>query len=106
MSSTNNIGLVTWFNKSGYGFIQIVSGSQKGASVFVHHSALKTETKEVHKSLVAGEYVCFDIEDDGNPENPKRYKASKVCGIMEGPLMCETRYLQQQQRNVLNKCLG
>ena len=86
------MGRCKWFNnKAGYGFLTVVSnGNSKwdGVDVFVHHSAVTTETEQ-YKYLVQGEYVSFTLQtmDDGAHE----YQANDVRGCGGGKLMCETR---------------
>ena len=86
------MGRCKWFNnKAGYGFLTVVSGGESkwdGVDVFVHHSAVTTETEQ-YKYLVQGEYVSFKLQtmEEGDHE----YQANEVRGVNGGKLMCETR---------------
>lgn len=83
------IGRVKWFNnKTGYGFLTVVSTESDIKDVFVHHSAINVKGDQ-YKYLVQGEYVNFAIKvvDDGN----HKYQAENVTGIGGGQTMCETR---------------
>ena len=97
MSSSNDVvtpserltGRVKWFNnQAGYGFITVTDGEKSGSDVFVHHSSLEVESQQ-YKYLIQGEYVEFELvkSSGGNHE----WQASKVNGIKNGKLMCETR---------------
>lgn len=92
VSSNSNklVGNVKWFNnKSGYGFITVMSDSQhKGQDIFAHHSSINVKD-DLYKYLVQGEYVEFDIQkmQDKSHEN----QAVSITGIYKGDLMCETR---------------
>ena len=56
-----NNGTVKWFNaEKGYGFISNNDGS---GDVFVHFSAIQGEG---YKTLVEGQQVTFDTEEDPN----------------------------------------
>ena len=82
-------GRVKWFNnKAGYGFITSSSGENEGDDVFVHHSALITESEQ-YKYLVAGEYVEFCRCETDDSEH--KWQAGDVKGVRGGKLMCETR---------------
>jgi len=82
-------GRVKWFNnKAGYGFITSSSGETEGDDVFVHHSALMTESEQ-YKYLVAGEYVEFCRSETDDSEH--KWQAGDVKGVRGGKLMCETR---------------
>ena len=91
-AGTQLMGRCKWFNnKAGYGFLTVVSGGESkwdGVDVFVHHSAVTTETEQ-YKYLVQGEYVSFNLQtmEGGDHE----YQASDVRGCGGGKLMCETR---------------
>jgi cold shock CspA family protein len=93
LSSSNSnklVGNVKWFNnKSGFGFITVMSESpNKGQDIFVHHSSINVKD-DLYKYLVQGEYVEFDIQkmEDKAHEN----QAVSITGIFKGDLMCETR---------------
>lgn len=93
MSGSNDtklIGRVKWFNnKSGYGFITILSENElKGKDIFAHHSAINV-TGELYKYLVQGEYVEFKIEKMENKNHESQ--AIEITGILGNELMCETR---------------
>ena len=50
-SSNKYIGKVKWFNnKSGYGFITVLSGDRKNEDMFAHHSST-TSRLEMNKTL-------------------------------------------------------
>lgn len=97
-SSAHDIGCVKWFNnKSGFGFITVSSGEHKGTDIFVHHTGINV-SNEQYKYLVQGEYVELSIELSDNDKY--KYKAVNVSGISGGKLMCETRHLFKQDRQV------
>jgi cold shock CspA family protein len=84
------MGCVKWFNtKDGYGFINIISGTNSGIDVFVHHSCIIVSNQQ-YKYLVQGEYVEFKLitTDFGK----HKLQAGYVSGIKGGKLMCETRF--------------
>jgi len=82
-------GRVKWFNnKAGYGFITVTDGVRSGTDVFVHHSSIQVENQQ-YKYLVQGEYVEFELSN--TPSGNHEFQASKVAGINNGKLMCETR---------------
>ena len=85
------VGQVKWFNnKSGYGFITVLSdGDCKGKDIFVHHTSVLV-TENLYKYLVQGEYVSFNIEKMTSKEHENQ--AVNVKGIMRGELMCEIRH--------------
>ena len=66
-----NNGTVKWFNaEKGYGFISNNDGS---GDVFVHFSAIQGEG---YKTLVEGQQVTFDTEED--PKCCSRTRATNV----------------------------
>lgn len=89
---TNNtyVGCVKWFNnKSGYGFITVISpGEFKNVDIFAHHSSIHAKD-DLYKYLVQGEYVEFGIENMESKDH--EHQAVKIVGIMSHELMCETR---------------
>ena len=94
-NNSKNIGRVKWFNnKSGYGFITFMNNEQyKGNDIFVHHSAIISK-QNLYKYLVQGEYVEFNIDKMANKEH--EIQATNITGILEGMLMCETRFLNKE----------
>ncbi len=63
-------GTVKWFNADkGYGFIT----RDNGSDVFVHFSAIQGEG---YKTLVEGQQVTFDTEED--PKGGSRTRATNV----------------------------
>lgn len=94
--SEQNIGIVKWFNnKSGYGFLTVLSeGELKNADIFSHHSAI-TVKGDLYKYLVQGEYVEFDVAKlEKKPQSNSNHEvqAINIRGILSGDLMCETRH--------------
>lgn len=82
------VGCVKWFNnKVGYGFIT-VKHDGKVFDIFVHHSAIQVRSEQ-YRYLVQGEYVQFKWSNTKNRQY--KWNAVSVCGIGNGPLMCETR---------------
>ena len=88
------MGMVKWFhNKTGFGFITVCSqGEYKGKDIFVHYSSLQS-CHSKYKYLVQGEYVEFQIVSAKQEKH--EYMASHISGILGGPIMCETRQIQQ-----------
>jgi cold shock CspA family protein len=94
-TSNHNTGRVKWFNnKAGYGFITVVSDKEDGDDVFVHHTAIQTNTEQ-YNYLVQGEYVWFNKDTVENKAHD--YQASNVRGVYNGPLMCETKQLNNKE---------
>ena len=97
-NSATYVGRVKWFNnKSGFGFVTVVSeGDHHDTDVFVHHSAIRVTTEQ-YKYLVQGEYVSFSMVhlEEGEHE----WQASDVTGLYGGMLMCETRNEARSSRD-------
>ena len=96
-TSQDYIGTVKWFNnKSGYGFVTILSeGDMHKKDIFVHHSSINVDSEQ-YKYLVQGEYVSIYVEKTDNQKY--EFQASNIKGVLGGPLMCETRNDIRQQR--------
>tara|TARA_B100000674_G_scaffold490138_1_gene505353 strand:- start:369 stop:875 length:507 start_codon:yes stop_codon:yes gene_type:complete len=93
--SSRQLGIVKWFNnKAGFGFVTSLEDS--GKDIFVHHTGVSVD-REQYKYLVQGEYVEFDLSKSDNSEH--EWQAVNVRGIRSGPLMCETRFLNRQERD-------
>jgi len=91
-------GMVKWFNnKSGFGFVT-VSGTGEYASkdIFAHYSSIRV-TNSQYKYLVQGEYVDFHIVK--SESDTHEYQASDITGVMNGPILCETRRQVQATQN-------
>ena len=74
--------VVKWFNpRTGYGFLTDLVTKE---DIFVHHKGIKTDG-DVYRTLITGEYVCYDLSED----NTGKKLASNVTGIADGPLMCQ-----------------
>lgn len=105
MSVERLTGRVKWFNnKNGYGFISTCEEESK--DIFAHYSAIRGYTPVKgdsfeFKYLVQGEYVEFEIEKIEESEKHE-FKASDICGIQGGPLMCETVAEQSKSRKSKN----
>tara|TARA_B110000261_G_scaffold159836_1_gene198421 strand:+ start:132 stop:638 length:507 start_codon:yes stop_codon:yes gene_type:complete len=92
--SSRQLGIVKWFNnKAGFGFVTTLGDESK--DVFVHHSGVSVN-REQYKYLVQGEYVEFDLSTSDS--NDHKWQATNVTGLQTGPLMCETRFLNKQER--------
>jgi cold shock CspA family protein len=95
----NVLGNVKWFNnKTGYGFVTVVSeSSHKGKDIFAHYSNLKLE-KSQYRYLVQGEYIQFDLV---KPEKgTHEFHAVNITGVCNGPIMCQVKQLQMEERNI------
>ena len=105
--STYYTGRVKWFNnKSGYGFITVVSNGSElpdgvttlvGEDIFSHHSAILVG-KEQFRYLVQGEYVSFKLSLVENETH--KYQSTDISGLSGGKLLCETREEQRSTRTV------
>ena len=95
-ADASHTGRVKWFNnKAGYGFITVVIGDRQGEDIFVHHSGVQVNSEQ-YKYLVQGEYVEFIVSTSDSNEH--KWQATHVTGLKNGPLMCETRFLNKQER--------
>ena len=95
-TSDSILGRVKWFNnRAGFGFVTVLSGDKKNEDVFVHHTGINVDTEQ-YKYLVQGEYVSFVLKESDSSEHP--YQAGSVRGVLEGPLMCETRNANRSAR--------
>jgi len=101
MATTNNTtnvqhtGKVKWFNGSrGFGFVTDLDSS---TDIFVHHTGLVTSI-ECWRTLYEGEYIQYKTKQDKEGQD----QAIEVTGIKAGPLLCETKHLQQQRNNNRN----
>jgi cold shock CspA family protein len=91
------LGRVKWFNnRAGFGFVTVLSGEKKNEDVFVHHTGINVDTEQ-YKYLVQGEYVSFVLKSSDSTDHP--YQAGSVQGVLEGPLMCETRNANRNARD-------
>ena len=89
-------GRVKWFNnRSGYGFIKVISDEKKDEDIFVHHSAI-TVKGDQYRYLVQGEYIEFELQKSNDNVHP--YQACNVSGLKDGPLMCETHFFLKKNR--------
>jgi cold shock CspA family protein len=96
-TSDSIMGRVKWFNnRAGFGFVTVLSGDKKNEDVFVHHTGINVDTEQ-YKYLVQGEYVSFVLKESDSSEHP--YQAGSVRGILQGPLMCETRNANRSTRD-------
>ncbi len=93
--SSRQLGIVKWFNnKAGFGFVTTLEDS--GKDIFVHHTGVSVD-REQYKYLVQGEYVEFDLSKSDNTSH--EWQAVNVKGVRGGLLMCETRFLNRQERD-------
>jgi cold shock CspA family protein len=90
-ASGNTIGIVKWFNnKTGFGFVTALNNEYKDTDIFTHFSSIAS-SKSMYKYLVQGEYIEFSVIK--TTDDKHEFKAGNITGIMNGPLMCETRSL-------------
>jgi len=75
-----------WFNRKGYGFINVISSDSEhvGKDLFVHLSGINIKN-DSYKSLYPGEYVSFDIDK----ANDGRFTCVNLTGIYGGSLLVE-----------------
>jgi cold shock CspA family protein len=92
--SSRQLGIVKWFNnKAGFGFVTSLEDS--ATDIFVHHTGVSVD-REQYKYLVQGEYVEFDLSKSDSKDH--EWQAVNIKGIKGGALMCETRFLNRQER--------
>ena len=91
-------GMVKWFNnKSGFGFITVCSdGEFAGKDIFAHYSSIRV-TNSQYKYLVQGEYVDFNLVKSENEKH--EFHAIDISGIMNGPILCETRRIASSMQS-------
>ena len=91
-------GVVKWFNnKSGFGFITVCQEGHPlhAKDIFCYYKSLRVVNFQF-RYLIQGEYVDFKLVKAA--VEPHEYQAVDVTGVQGGPLMCETRSIQQQPR--------
>ena len=89
-------GRVKWFNNPrGYGFLSYKGSDGADNDVFVHYSAISSDTENGFRTLTQGEYVSFSLIESDKPE---KLQASNVTGVGGGPLLAEQRQQNQRQR--------
>lgn len=88
-------GIVKWFNdKEGYGFITICDeGQHKDKDIFVHYKSIRV-TNSQYVYLIQGEYVNFTLLNVKSDTH--EYQASDVSGVLNGPIMCESKNTARQ----------
>jgi len=95
------IGMVKWFNsKAGYGFITACEGDQKGKDIFVHYSSINVDNQQ-YRFLTQGEYVDFSLVKSDSEKY--EYLAKNITGVKGGPILCETRRAQFNERRVVER---
>ena len=98
------LGQVKWFNnKSGYGFITVISGQHKEKDVFCHHSDINI-ANEHYKYLMQGEYVEFSISATESDNHST--KATDITGVRRGKLMCEVKFANKDEVEVRKPSLN
>lgn len=94
-------GMVKWFNnKAGYGFITACEGEQKGKDIFVHYTSISTDNQQ-YRFLTQGEYVDFSLVKSDTEKY--EYLAKNITGVKGGPILCETRRLQFNERRSVER---
>ena len=91
MSSIRYTGNVKWFNnKIGFGFITVCNkGEHYNKDIFVHYSSICVLDSQ-YKYLIQGEYVDFTLSDKVCGSRYE-HQAINVCGVQDGPIMCELK---------------
>ena len=94
-------GMVKWFNnKAGYGFITACEGEQKGKDIFVHYSSINVDNQQ-YRFLTQGEYVDFSLVKSDSEKY--EYLAKNITGVKGGPILCETRRVQFNEKRVVER---
>lgn len=94
-------GIVKWFNnKAGYGFVTALEGEQKGSDIFVHYSSIGGDNQQ-YRFLTQGEYIDFSLVKSSTEKY--EYLAKNVTGVKGGPILCETRRLQFNEKRVVER---
>jgi CspA family cold shock protein len=97
MNNINRLtGTVKWFNnKAGFGFITVCDeGEFKGKDIFVHYSSILV-TNSQYKYLVQGEYIDFTLIEVSSDTH--KYQAIDVGGVKNGPIMCESKNINDKK---------
>jgi len=102
-AETRLTGRVKWFNnKTGFGFITCLDdfeGVKVGSDIFVHHSTIKV-SQEQYRYLVQGEYVEF-VLNKVSDSTKHEFQAGNVSGVKGGKLICETRWENRIDGNIV-----
>ena len=94
-------GIVKWFNnKAGYGFVTALEGEQNGSDIFVHYSSIGGDNQQ-YRFLTQGEYIEFSLVKSTTEKY--EYLAKNVTGVKGGPILCETRRLQFNEKRVVER---
>ena len=94
-------GMVKWFNnKAGYGFITACEGEHKDKDIFVHYTSIGVDNQQ-YRFLTQGEYVDFSLVKSNTEKY--EYLAKNITGVKGGPILCETRRLQFNERRIVEK---
>ena len=95
-------GIVNCFNnKAGYGFVTALEGEQKGSDIFVHYSSIGGGDNQQYRFLTQGEYIDFSLVKSNTEKYD--YLAKNVTGVKGGPILCETRRLQFNEKRVAER---
>ena len=94
-------GRVKWFNNPrGYGFLSYKGTDGSDKDVFVHYSAISSDTENGFRTLTQGEYVSFSLIESDKPD---KLQASNITGVGGGPLLAEQRQQNQRQRGSVSR---
>jgi len=96
-------GMVKWFNnKTGYGFITVCEGEQKGKDIFVHYTSIQVENPQ-YRFLTQGEYVDFSLVKSDTEKY--EYLAKNITGVKGGAILCESRRVNFNERRTTSNRL-